>query len=151
MTFYAVCDSAGAVLFCGECPMTQEEMTDAWAVQPGQTLAFSEVALGAPQGWRLQDGELVPRAAMAVTISAPSIAADGTDAAVLSGLPDPCEITIVRQPAGADRHQAGPTVYGPATIAGGSLTVTSTEAGRLRVHVTAGVLYVPWQGVVDAG
>jgi hypothetical protein len=89
--------------------------------------------------YRVVDGEVVERPAIAVTVSADTIAADGVDECVLSGLPDPCIVTV-----------RGVVSAGPLEVTGGSLTLTSTALGPITISITADPVWRPWDGVINA-
>lgn len=89
--------------------------------------------------YRIVDGEVVARDVMAPSVSATSIAADGEDACVIAGLPDPCTVAI-----------SGAVTAGPVDVVGGELVLTSTVPGAIHVRVTAGVQWRPWEVTIDA-
>lgn len=89
--------------------------------------------------YRVVDGAVVERATIAATVSAETIAADGVAECVITGLPDPCSVTI-----------SGAVQAEPAVVAGGTLTLTSTQAGDIRVGVTADPTHKPWETVINA-
>jgi hypothetical protein len=144
---YVIHDAAGAILWAGQTNAPPEEVA-AWIWPEGA--AFLEVAedVANPLAWRVQAGALVARAVMAPSFSAASIAA-GSGAATLSGLPDPCTVSVQRQRPGAAPIEAGLYLSGPAEVAGGSLALSSAEPGRLVVDVSAGLEYAPWRGTVE--
>jgi hypothetical protein len=84
-------------------------------------------------------GEAVARLTMAVAVSADTIAADGVAECVLSGLPDPCTVTV-----------RGAVTAGPVEVTGGSLTITSTALGAISVSINADPVWKPWGGVINA-
>jgi len=112
-----------------------------WPPRAGKELVFC--APGAipepPDHYRVVDGAIVARAVMEVAVSSPTIAADGADTCILSGLPDPCEVTI-----------GGVVSAGPVEVTGGELTLASTTPGKIRVQVRADPLWRAWEAVVDA-
>jgi hypothetical protein len=93
----------------------------------------------APDGYRellhyVENGSLVPRATLNATWSKTTIAANGTDAAVLSGLPDPCTVMIDGEP-----HE----------ITGGSLEFAASSPGVYRISIDE-VQYLPEQWEITA-
>jgi hypothetical protein len=92
-----------------------------------------------PDSWRVVDGELVPRTVMAPSVSKASILPNGEDVCAISGLPDPCIVTI-----------AGAVTAGPVEITGGVLELTSTHAGAIEIEVRAGLVYSPWRTTINA-
>jgi len=93
----------------------------------------------APDGYRellhyVENGSLVPRSTLNATWSKTTIAANGTDAAVLSGLPDPCTVMIDGEP-----HE----------ITGGSLEFAASSPGVYRISIDE-VQYLPEQWEITA-
>lgn len=70
---------------------------------------------------------LVPRPEMRIDVDRTGVQAGGTDFAVLTGLPDPCEITV--DPDAAD---AEATVY---QVAGGGFEFAAEHAGTYAVEI----------------
>jgi hypothetical protein len=124
--------SDGVVVGHGSAP-------DAWSLTANGIEAIPGPADLEVNGWRVVDGELVARLPVPVTVSAPVIAADGEDQCVLSGLPDPCTITV-----------RGAVQAGPQEVTGGSLTLTSTAIGAITISVTADPVYKPWETTIHA-
>ncbi len=91
-----------------------------------------------PGEYYVVDGEAVERAAMTPSISVSEIAADGVDECVISGLPDPCRV------------QVNGAFYWLGEVAGGSLTITSTEPGTLSVTVLNNPTHKPWKTTIHA-
>ena len=76
---------------------------------------------------------------MAPSVSATSIAADGENACVIAGLPDPCSVVV-----------AGAVAAGPVEVAGGELVLTSTVLDRIHVRVRDDPTHAPWEVSIDA-
>lgn len=113
------------------------------ALIPGQSVgpvvANDHPAASDPMAYRVADGEVIKRDAIAATVSAETIAADGSAECTISGLPDPCRVTIT-----------GAVQAGPVEVAGGTLTLTSTQPGAIRVAVTADPTHKPWEVTIHA-
>lgn len=140
--FFAKCDAAGqidSVGYCGPGLAAMQSVPDGWTcvVLPDRTT--HDAVLAAPRSYRLLAGEIVPRAVMAPSISAASFAADGVAECVIAGLPDPCRVVL----GGA----AGNTTI---DLPGGTLTITSSEPGRITMRITADPTHAPWKGAVIA-
>ena len=115
-------------------------MLASWALPEGRALVRTEGPLDAPPDHcRVEGGAVVARAVMAPSVSALAVAADGEDACVIVGLPDPCIVVV-----------AGAVSTGPVEVAGGELVLTSTVPGAIHVQVTAGVQWRPWEVSIDA-
>lgn len=111
-----------------------------WPVPEGHELVVIPAPL--PQRldhYRVVEGEVVERPDMPVVVSSPRFAADGEASCVLSGLPDPCTVTI-----------AGAASAGPLEVTGGSLTLTSTTPGAIHVQVAAHPAWKPWETTLHA-
>ena len=87
----------------------------------------------------VRDGTAVPRMAMAPNLSAQEIMADGEDACVISGLPDPCTVSIT-----------GSVALPPTAVVGGSVTITATVPGSIHLRVTAEPTHLPWEVTLHA-
>lgn len=113
------------------------------ALIPGQSVgpvvANDHPAASDPMAYRIVNGEPVERATMSPAISAATFAADGLAQCVISGLPDPCRVTIT-----------GAVQAGPVEVAGGTLTLTSTQPGAIRVSVTADPTHKAWEVTIHA-
>lgn len=107
--------------------------------QPGQGLLFTAAAIDEPRAWRVVTGEVVPRAAMAPTISQVTFAADGAEACVITGLPDPCVVAM-----------RGALAVPRTVVSGGSVTITSTVPGDIILRVTADPAYKAWETTIHA-
>jgi hypothetical protein len=105
--------------------------------------SFAVMPLSAPinrlDEWRVVDGVLVERPSINPIMSSTTIPANGVSECVIAGLPDPCRV-IVR----------GPVSAGPIEIIGGTLTLTSTEPGEIRISVRADPIYKPWEAIIHA-
>ena len=84
---------------------------------------------------------LRPALAIAATVSAATIEADGAAECVVSGLPDPCTVTVTGP---------GAAAWGPHPVEGGELVLTATEPGDLVVSVAAPPRYLPFETTVHA-
>lgn len=113
------------------------------ALIPGQSVGpvvpFDHPAATNPLAYRIVNGEAVERATIAATVSANTIAADGIAECTIAGLPDPCRVSI-----------SGAVQAGPAEVTGGTLTLTSTVPGAIRVAVTADPTHKPWETTIHA-
>lgn len=89
--------------------------------------------------YRVVDGAVVERATIAATVSAETIAADGIAECVITGLPDPCRVII-----------SGAATMAATQVTGGTLTLTSTQAGAIRVSGTADPTHKTWETVIHA-
>ena len=139
---YVITDGDGAVLGFGRCPQGEAirlpQLDEAHICALVSEEVLAEVRMG-PQRFRLLGGEIIPRQVMAPTLSAASIVADGVAEVVISGLPDPCTVTVT-----------GVATLGPLEVTGGELRLTAEVAGELRVRVVAGVSWAPWMGCITA-
>lgn len=110
---FAVHDAEGRILRWGTTPL---HMIDAQASEPGESVVAVKQPVS-PKYSHIVDGYAVPRP----TLDLPDlveIAADGTDEAVLPGLPDPCHATIDGQ---------------PTEVTGGELVLTSIMVAEYAV------------------
>jgi len=107
--------------------------------QPGQGLLFTAEAIDEPRAWRVVAGEVIPRADMAPAISQVTFAADGAEACVISGLPDPCVVAM-----------RGALTVPRTVVSGGSVTITSTVPGDIILRVTADPAYLAWEVTIHA-
>ena len=87
----------------------------------------------------VRDGAAVPRMVMAPALSAQEIMADGEDACVISGLPDPCTLSIT-----------GSIALPPTAVVGGSVTITATVPGAIILRVIADPAYLAWETTINA-
>lgn len=139
--YFATCLADGTIIGRGFCPSAD---LPAQVPLPGQSIVEISEAdyarLAEPFDYRLLDGAVVERdQVISPTISKPEIVADGQDECVITGLPDPCTVRI-----------AGAVTWGPGPVAGGSLTLTSTVPGEIRLTITCDPTHKPWTGVVNA-
>lgn len=125
-------------MFAGQSSQAIEEIQSSWAVS-GRYIVPTAEMIPDPDHWRIVAGAAVPRLAMAPNASTSSFAADGVAECVLSGLPSPCTATI---------H--GAVSAGPMEVTGGSLTITSTAPGTIRVAVIANPDFLPWETTIYA-
>jgi hypothetical protein len=87
----------------------------------------------------VQDGAATLRAEMAPTVSAATITADGTDACFIAGLPTPCVVAV-----------SGAVTASPTEVTDGTVTLTATTLGTLRIRVTADPAYKAWETTIHA-
>ena len=107
--------------------------------QPGGGVGWVEGRWSPVTHW-IQNGDTPTlRATMTPALSKTEIVADGEDECVITGLPDPCTVTV-----------RGAMQAGPVTVEGGELVITSTEPGEIRIRVEAKPAYLPWEGVIHA-
>lgn len=139
MTDFLVFRADGAIQNICRASLPVEWVLDHWAYPEGGGLVLAPPPAGPPDHYRVINGEVVERPAIPVAISAPSFAADGLAECVLSGLPDPCTVTV-----------RGAVSAGPLEVTGGSLTLTSTTPGAITVVITADPVWKPWEGTVHA-
>jgi hypothetical protein len=113
------------------------------ALIPGQSVgpvvANDHPAAADPMAYRVADGDVLERDAIAATVSAETIAADGSAECTISGLPDPCRVMVT-----------GAVQAGPLDVTGGTLTLTSTQPGDIRVSVTADPTHKAWEVTIHA-
>lgn len=64
---------------------------------------------------------------------------DGADAGLISGLPDPCLVSII-----------GSVAQPPTAVVGGSVTITATVPGAIILRVTADPAYLAWEVTLHA-
>jgi hypothetical protein len=130
MRFVTYSLSTGAILFQSETSSTAEEV---FAIPAGPDRGRVEIPepLDSIQRFRVVDGAVVPRAEMALTVSADTFPADGTTACVISGLPDPCTVEI-----------SGSFTVPPTPVTGGAITLTTSQPGVLTIRVTADPHYL---------
>lgn len=138
--YYAIVSAAGQIVGFGRCPAGMLEMQFS---ADGEILEVTseehDAILAASFRYVVVDGVLVERAAITPAISATSIAADGIDACVLSDLPNPCVVTV-----------SGAVTAGPVEVTGGSVTLTSTVAGVIRVRIEKNPTHTRWEGRINA-
>ena len=87
----------------------------------------------------VRDGTVVPRMAMVPSLSTQEIVADGVEACIVSGLPDPCTVSTT-----------GSVTLPPTEVTGGSLTITATVPGTIHLRVTAEPTHLPWEVTIHA-
>ena len=143
--FFLVADAAGTILGNGSCPQAHLQ----WQTPPeGGTLALVERDLAAAvfaarERWRIFGGAPVERAEIAAVASKASIAADGVDAAVISGFPAGCTLRIT-----------GAIALGPVVLAADGdsdpLEIASSRPGRIAVELRLDPTHAPWRFAIDA-
>jgi hypothetical protein len=113
------------------------------ALIPGQSVGpvvpSEHPAADNPMAHRIVGGEAVERDEMTPIVSTETIAADGSAQCVITGLPEPCRVTIT-----------GAVQAGPVEVSGGTLTLTSTQPGAIRVAVTADPACKAWEVIIHA-
>jgi len=140
MTDFVTFEANGAIKNVCQASLPAAWVVEHWARPPGGGLVVLPMPLTGPMGdYRVLDGQVVERLAMAVEISAASFVADGVAECVLSGLPDPCTVTLT-----------GAVSAGPLDVVGGSLTLTSTTPGVIQIRITADPVWKPWEGAIHA-
>ena len=115
------------------------EQTNPVQYAPGLAFVPHDAEISGFDRWRVVDGTLIERATMTPTVSAATIAADGIATATITGLPDPCVVSI-----------AGAVTAGPVQVTGGALTLASTQPGEIRIAVRADPTHKPWETTVHA-
>jgi hypothetical protein len=136
---FAVHQSNGALRFVVNSSYSLEYAEDVWGSRGYMIAALPFDLTLALDHYRVVDGQVVERPAPPVEISAPSFAADGVAECVLSGLPDPCTVTLT-----------GAVSAGPLEVTGGSLTLTSTTPGAIAIRITADPVWKPWEATIHA-
>jgi hypothetical protein len=142
MAFFAICDALGGVRGAGSC--AAETLGYQVPLIPGGSIAVvgagtHDAILANIGGYRLLNGVVVARDAMALAVSSTTITADGVDEATITGLPDPCSVTI-----------SGAVSWGPGDVTGGSLTLTATTPGAINVTVASEPQYSSETVVIHA-
>jgi len=142
MGFYALCrPSDGVVEGFGSCPDAETPLQgghrglQSVAISPA---LYEEIRL-APLDYRLQGDAIARKPAMAATIDRTSIKADGVETATISGLPDPCKVTV-----------SGAVALAPTTVTGGSLDLSSTVRGSLTVRIERDPEFRAWTATINA-
>lgn len=138
MTSFVTADATSGVISGSfSTTMTFETVLEHWpldgavAVETAQPMPTRDFPLH-----RVVEGTVVSRAAMEPVVSATSIAADGLAECVITGLPNPCGVSLRGQPS--------------VQVAGGSITLTSTEPGPIAVLITADPTHAPWEITIHA-
>lgn len=140
MLDFVIHDAAGVIRHLARAEGMPQNVIEAfWPRQPGETLTFLEAPLQDPNSWLIMGGVPVARQTMTPVLSKTTIAADGADACVITGLPDPCTIRI-----------EGALMHGPVAVAGGTLTLTCTTPGTLALLITCEPSHKPWKGNIHA-
>ena len=123
-TYFLIHDAEGRVLRSGLCPYAGLE---GMLLDPEQETLMITAELVPSDGsvW-VVDGLLEPGLEMTPAISATSIAADGVDECVITSLPDPCTVWI-----------SGAVNLPPTEVAGGEITLTSTQIGEITIRISA--------------
>lgn len=87
----------------------------------------------------VNNGTVAARGAIAAAVSAATITADGTTVASITGLPDPCTVSLT-----------GVQTVAPTVVTGGTIEITANAPGTIAVSVTADPAYLPWSTTIDA-
>lgn len=87
----------------------------------------------------VHNGAVVARQSISPTVSKTQITSDGIDSTTISGLPDPCTVSI-----------SGPVSVAPTSVTGGSITITCNAPGAITVSVEADPTYVSWSTTINA-
>ena len=141
MTFFVTADLAsGEILQQSTDSRPWQDTLATWSVTEEHGLVvIPQLLPGRLDHYRVVDGQVVERPEMPVVVSAPSFAANGEAECVLSGLPDPCTVTV-----------RGVVSAGPVEVVGGSLTLTSTAPGSIHIEITAHPVWKPWETTLHA-
>lgn len=139
MTYFVVARASdGLILYQGQSTQTLSEVQAAWPLD-GKVAVEIPAPLEQQDHWRVVDGACVPRTMVDAVVSASAIDADSVDETVISGLPDPCEVSI-----------SGAVTAPWTTVEGGAITLTSSTAGEIRVAVRAEPTHRPWSTTIHA-
>jgi hypothetical protein len=125
---YCTYDTAtGAIHVIGNC---DPGMLQSQAVESGCTLLQLTQPIF-PKGWYIDVTRSPPapaqRPASAAAIDKTAISANGTDAATLSGLPNPSTVTVINPDGSISRSP----------VTAGTFALTATAAGLYRLYVDA--------------
>ena len=105
----------------------------------GPVVANDHPAAHNPLAYRIVNGAVIERASVIATVSTNLIAANGAEECVIAGLPDPCRVTIT-----------GAVSAGPVDVVGGTLALTSTQPGAIKVTVRADPTHKAWETTIHA-
>jgi hypothetical protein len=130
--------ASGRIAYQGDANASAEDIAETWPA-PGQGMVEIPAALHDQDQWRVVGGEVVPRATMTPAVSHATIAADGVDECSIADLPDPCIVAV-----------SGAAFAAPTTVTGGTITLTSTSPGEIRISVRADPVYAPWSTTIHA-
>jgi hypothetical protein len=95
--------------------------------------------LAALAGWYVRDGVPTRRSEIAAEVTKETIQADGADECVITGLPDPCDVTL---------H--GLTELPMTPVTGGSITLTASAPGDIHVEARADPSLITWRRTIHA-
>lgn len=109
-----------------------------WAGE-GEVVVFTENPVERLTDWRVVDGVVVAREVLAPSVSTTTITADSMSECVISDLPDPCRVAL-----------QGLTTAPPTEVTGGSITLTASTPGEIKVLVLADPTYKPWETTIHA-
>lgn len=142
MNFYLIHDATGLITQTGQCDPASYKIMPGYLPAGTSLLALSAAPADAntfiEQNY-VHDGTVTPKQTMAPAVSAGAITANGTAEATITGLPNPCVVTI-----------AGVVPSGPTQVTDGEVILTSNQPGDLIVNVTAEPSWVPWSTTIDA-
>lgn len=139
-TPFVVAGPAGELRQICSASRPREWIAEHWVKRPDEKIVFVDALPPLPlTNWRVVNGAVVERAAIAAVVSGETIAADGIAECLITGLPNPCSVTI-----------AGAAEVAPAEVAGGTLALTSTQPGAITIRVTADPTHKPWETVIHA-
>lgn len=140
LSAYVMVDAAGGIRSHGTCDAAD---VSKHAPPAGCTLNAIPLVLAAllqedPTAYWWDGVSLQPRISAAVALSTETILANGLSEALLTGVPE----GAVLQVSGA--------VTAEGVVTTGSVTITSTIPGTLRLHLTCPPPHLPWRGVIHA-
>lgn len=110
---------------------------------PGATFASIPAdvsqAMGDPDRWWWNGQDVVPRELAPVIISANTIVADGQEEATISGIPSGARIAV-----------SGAVSVAWSEVEGSTVTITSSEVGRISIRLRLPPPFLEWRGTIDA-
>lgn len=131
----------GAIVAARICPIAvaslQEQIPGASLVPI--TVAQREVIVSSMRAWCVVDGEVVAREASPITLSTTEIDANGVDEAVIGDIPVGTKVRIV-----------GAVSVPWTTINSGSVTITCSVPGSIRVQAQCPAPHLDWAGAINA-
>jgi hypothetical protein len=141
MTAYVNYDSTGVITQVGMVP------DFLFAFMPTPPAGLSRAALSSiPPDFNayqaahwVNSGTVTAKGVIGAAIDTTTIAADGTAAATITGLPMPCTVTV-----------SGALSAGPLTVTDGTVVLTCDHPGDLILNVTAEPAWLPYTVTVHA-
>lgn len=131
----------GEIVGCGYCPLSDREMqvTPSGATRHDITMEqHTQVSLGFRRfAW--VEGAVVARSAVAITLSATTIAADGEEELEVTGIPE-----------GARLRVSGAVSLPWTVITGGEVVLTASVPGRVMLELRCPAPHADWLGGFDA-